>query len=657
MGRVGGARRQGGKNQVVASNNWEKHFNVTIECYSVPVDRILTKDIDRLKKGLECRAVAVTILHIDRRVDSNQPKLLTLTSVLYTPVVQWFGIDVREQVPKFLPMNLWPGSYTMFGFYAPDESGPAYVTLTGKIGLEDIYLEEPLNNKKSLSADQWSQISRSLEKELTRLPTKSTSVEDHRSMVEETFIVEEKTHRASEDTGYMTTGQSPYSIRNAEHTSESDDETGKDKLAREKRLRIRRKDTPASNVHSQQVLFYKDNIAALRETPLIEESNDQPAADSSMMEQPGTKNEPSVDSDNTTLLPTSKEARNTTSTLTSSLRPLEMHQDSTDVHMNEELLGTEKSKTDLGNTEAPKSPNVSRKKKKSLANKLGDMPATSKSEVDEEPKFRRQSDLGSEADDECDSSVAESVKRSKEALIPEDGIVDKTSPSLSPSNSCQKSVGQDIAKDTDQTAQTKEKQDQLRTEQDNDQLKEGRENVAESRENSAFKRKTLSKDTGDGAKPDNDSNKDSVDSQSYDTDTKDLKQMESSETDIIHVNTQSDAVSVDRKTNQPKAHAIGAEIGKKDITSVTVITSVKPKVRAPITDRKSSLQRIKYSQMERGKDTSYDRYVTKNKSVSYKSKSSYISKRRAQSIDNKGEQVDIPPSEIVRPKEAFSDTN
>lgn len=34
-------------------------------------------------------------------------------------------------------MNLWPGSYTVFGFYEPENVGKIHVTLSGKIGPEE----------------------------------------------------------------------------------------------------------------------------------------------------------------------------------------------------------------------------------------------------------------------------------------------------------------------------------------------------------------------------------------------------------------------------------------------------------------------------------------------------------------------------------------
>jgi len=46
-------------------------------------------------------------------------------------------------VPRFLPMNIWPGTYSVFGFYEPENIGSIHVTLTGKIGQEEVSVTQP----------------------------------------------------------------------------------------------------------------------------------------------------------------------------------------------------------------------------------------------------------------------------------------------------------------------------------------------------------------------------------------------------------------------------------------------------------------------------------------------------------------------------------
>lgn len=84
---------------VSPTNIWEEQYSLRMECFTVPADRLLV-NIPRHNFGEGCRAVVVTTVFLEKRenvIIQQSNKLSNLNSVLYTPVLQWFGLDVKKQ--------------------------------------------------------------------------------------------------------------------------------------------------------------------------------------------------------------------------------------------------------------------------------------------------------------------------------------------------------------------------------------------------------------------------------------------------------------------------------------------------------------------------------------------------------------------------------
>ena len=76
----------------------ENPFSISIDCYSVPSSRILPHPTALLGPGAGCRSVVVTTIHIEKPDEMNSSKRASnLNSAIYTPVIQWFGIDIKQQ--------------------------------------------------------------------------------------------------------------------------------------------------------------------------------------------------------------------------------------------------------------------------------------------------------------------------------------------------------------------------------------------------------------------------------------------------------------------------------------------------------------------------------------------------------------------------------
>ncbi|KAH3753490.1 hypothetical protein DPMN_188127 [Dreissena polymorpha] len=66
-------------------------------------------------------------------------RITRFNSAFQSPSITWRGVSIKKQVPKYLPMNLWPGNIIVFGCLEAQSQVPHFsVTLAGKIGLEEV---------------------------------------------------------------------------------------------------------------------------------------------------------------------------------------------------------------------------------------------------------------------------------------------------------------------------------------------------------------------------------------------------------------------------------------------------------------------------------------------------------------------------------------
>ncbi|XP_053385688.1 uncharacterized protein LOC128550507 [Mercenaria mercenaria] len=428
--------------------SWMNLFDVSIECYCIPSSRVLSHPTALLGPGAGCRSVAVTTINIEKREQTiTNQRASKLNSAIYTPVIQWFGIDVKQQVPQYLPMNLWPGSYTVFGFYNPEESGSTCVKLTAKVGSEEVYLEERMETEKCLSSEKWSDLTRLMEKELQKLtsPVKKPSYdpipEQEHHLVESTVVIEETgQQRVSQDTGYMSTKrsivQSPYSVR---YTSDSEDAASvKERQPYDKKISMRRKDTPA---HGSFHIGLSPHPQDFRDRPL-QDFRDRPPQDfrdrplqeeSEAKTSSGSDSVSSRPSERALIRPASSLGIHTTDPKKQDFpSPLQLCITGE--------TGISKSYCDLTGTDflSPvNSPSYSdngggktttkRRKKRSIISKIGGIPAKVESEISllgATHALEKEIDVGADADDEEDASHTEIDKLS--AYVTKDDQNQKT---------------------------------------------------------------------------------------------------------------------------------------------------------------------------------------------------------------------------------------
>ncbi|WAR10055.1 hypothetical protein MAR_035131, partial [Mya arenaria] len=212
--------------------------------------------------GKGCRAVVVAMITLEKHGDVKlRHRMSKLNSVMYTPKLHWQGIDIKQQVPEFLPMNLWPGTFTL--------------CIDGNILTEKVF-----------SSEEWLNLESGLEKHLQKIPVEKpksggtsacrlTSVEEVSEKIKANIhdrLGDNDWDQSSLDAGYVSHKQSythdvPFNSpmrRRLSHPRESDSEEARQNRKKSKKSETRTR----TRSHSSS-----DNTAPGRQRSLSNEEN------------------------------------------------------------------------------------------------------------------------------------------------------------------------------------------------------------------------------------------------------------------------------------------------------------------------------------------------------------------------------------------------